>query len=86
MSTLPSIGSLFHDLAGAVPDASPARSKPVKAGSGFWARMMGAIMLAREAQAKREINRYLARQPDRMLYDIGLTDSEIAELRDQNNY
>lgn len=52
-------------------------------GAGFLARVLAAIATAREAQANREANRYLARQPDRLLRDIGLDEREIADLRRQ---
>ena len=48
---------------------------------GFFGRVFNAIVHAREMQAQREVDRYLARQPDRMLKDIGLADGDIAELR-----
>ena len=50
-------------------------------GHGIVARILGTIVKAREAQAQREVNRYLARQPDRLLRDMGLDDTEIAILR-----
>ena len=50
-------------------------------GAGMVGRILGAIRKAREAQAQREVNRYLARQPDRLLRDIGLDSGDIAELR-----
>ena len=63
--------------------ASPAGSvrKP-----GLFARFMASVVKAREAQAEREVNRYLARQPDRLLLDIGLDHRAIAELRYQHPY
>jgi len=50
-------------------------------GGNFFTRVLNAIMSARELQAQREVDRYLARQPDRMLKDIGFDDAGIAELR-----
>ena len=71
--------SLFAgDLAGLIPVA---KRSEAQTGRGFGARIMAAIVTAREVQAQREINRYLARQPDRLLVDIGLDEAAIAELR-----
>lgn len=64
------------DLAG--PDAVPARTAR---GNGIFARILSAIVKAREVQAQRQVNRYLARQPDRLLRDIGFDETTIAELR-----
>lgn len=78
-----STSSLFAgDLAGPVA-VSERSDAPVQAlGSrGFGARILAAIVKAREIQAQREVNRYLARQPDRLLHDIGLDEAAIAELR-----
>ena len=64
------------------PSASPVN--PAKAGGGgLFARIMASIVNARVAQAQREANRYLARQPDRLLRDIGLNETEIADLKRQ---
>ena len=64
---------------------TPAAQYPaVQSGSGFWARVIIGITTAREMQAKRETNRFLARQTDRFLRDIGLDEVEIAELRRQD--
>ena len=71
-----STSSIF---AGNVPQ--PIFSKAPSRGSGFMGRVLNAIVHAREVQAQREVDRYLSRQPDRMLKDIGLGDGEIAELR-----
>lgn len=49
--------------------------------NGLIGRLFDAIAKARAAQARREVNRYLARQPDRLLHDMGLDDQAIAELR-----
>ena len=71
--------SLFAgDLAGSV-DVSERDTVP--AGRGFGGRFLAAVARARAVQAQREVNRYLARQPDRLLYDIGLDEAAIAELR-----
>ena len=53
--------------------------------NGFWARLVAGIVLAREAQARREVARYLSQRPDRYLRDIGLSDTEIADLRCQHH-
>ena len=58
-----------------------AHTSSIPATAGIWGRVMSAIVKARELQAQREINRYLARQPDRLLADIGLDATAIAELR-----
>lgn len=68
---------------GGIADTSETSSAAVKSSKGVVARVFAAILTAREAQAKREANRYLARQPDRLLRDIGLDDCEIANLRRQ---
>ena len=69
------------DLAG--PLAVPARvARDI--GNGPFARVFAALIKAREIQAQREVNRYLARQPDRLLRDIGLDETAIAELRWDN--
>jgi uncharacterized protein YjiS (DUF1127 family) len=49
--------------------------------SGIFARMFAALSKARQMQADREVEIYLARQPDRMLSDIGMSESEIQDLR-----
>ena len=64
---------------------SRAAAAPAKTG-GFWARFIAAFAKAREAQAKREVARYLAQRPDHYLRDIGMTEVEIAELRRQQQY
>ena len=69
------------DLAG--PLAVPARTAR-DTGNGIVARVFAAITKAREVQAQREVNRYLARQPDRLLRDIGLDEAAIADLRWKN--
>ena len=71
---------------GNMPEVVSTQAKPAKTGPGFWARALLAITKARELQAKRETNRFLARQPDRFLRDIGLDDTEIAELRRQDQF
>ena len=65
------------------PLAVPARATRDRS-NGLLARVFGAIAQAREIQAQREVNRYLARQPDRLLRDIGLDETAIAELRWKN--
>ena len=74
-----STSSLFAgDLAGL---AAVAERSEAPTGRGVGARILAAIANARVVQAQREVNRYLARQPDRLLHDIGLDESAIAELR-----
>ena len=70
-------------FAGEITDSTRTGSKATKAGGGVFTRVMAAIVAAREMQAKREAYRYLARQPDRLLRDIGLDQTEIASLRRQ---
>ena len=74
-----STSSLFAGVLAGRVDVSKRDAAP--AGRGLVGRIMAAIVKAREIQAQREVNRYLARQPDRLLYDIGLDDATIAELR-----
>ena len=68
---------------------SPTPANPAARGvapakpAGVWSRIISCIMAAREAQAKREVARYLSQRPDRYLRDIGLTETEITELRHQ---
>ena len=57
---------------------------PRATGNGLLSRLFNAIAKAREIQAQREVNRYLARQPDRLLRDIGLDETAISELRWKN--
>jgi uncharacterized protein YjiS (DUF1127 family) len=49
--------------------------------AGVFARLFAALTKARQIQAEREVAQYLARQPDRMLVDIGMTTAEIEDLR-----
>ena len=49
--------------------------------SGLWARILSSLAAAREAQAEREVSRYLSMRPDHVLRDIGMTEEEIADLR-----
>jgi uncharacterized protein YjiS (DUF1127 family) len=49
--------------------------------AGVFGRFFAAMTKAREVQAEREVARYLARQTDRMLLDIGMTPTEIEDLR-----
>ena len=69
-------------FSGVLPDTRSRRetARPA-ANGGFWARVAASIMKAREAQALRETNRYLARQSDRFLADIGYNETDIATLR-----
>ncbi len=64
----------------ALPTA-PAKAGNPQVGRGVLARIFNRVVQAREAHARREANRYLARQPDRLLRDIGLDETEIAKLR-----
>ena len=78
--------SYFHDNDLADADFSSTTNKSTTAvktapSTGFFARMFASIVRAREVQARHEANRYLARQPDRLLYDIGFDATEIADLR-----
>lgn len=73
--------STMSEILGFTADTTDAVSHAKPAGPGFWSRALAAIVTAREAQAKREANRFLARQSDRFLRDIGLSESEIQELR-----
>ncbi len=57
-------------------DSAVTRAKP-----GILSRFAAALSRSRQMQAEREVQRYLARQSDPVLHDIGLTDAEIAELR-----
>lgn len=79
--------SLFAELsldAGSI--ERPARSSATAGATpSFWGRILGAFKIAREIQATREVNRYLARQPDRLLRDIGLNDHDISELRHRHS-
>ncbi len=53
--------------------------------TGFFGRALSAIVKARQLQADREVENYLARQSDRMLRDIGMTDLDIEALRQKHN-
>jgi hypothetical protein len=64
------------DLAGSM--TSSARPST---GNGIFARFLAVLAKGRERQAEREVARYLARQPDRLLKDIGFDAAAIAELR-----
>ena len=55
-------------------------------GVSIWARLLSAIIRAREIQAEREVRRHLARRSDRELRDIGLTDAEIFRLHRERGY
>jgi len=70
-------------LAGKLSGLRTAEKAP--ATGGLLARALHAIAQAREIQAQREVNRYLARQSDRMLKDIGFDDAGIAELRTKHS-
>jgi uncharacterized protein YjiS (DUF1127 family) len=48
---------------------------------GFFSRLLARLIKAREAQAKRYVDGYLAGLPDRQLADLGYTRKEIDELR-----
>jgi uncharacterized protein YjiS (DUF1127 family) len=50
--------------------------------SGLLRRFFDALSRSRQMQADREVKHYLARQSNRTLHDIGMTDAEIADLRD----
>ncbi len=52
--------------------------------SGLWRRFFAAFSKARQMRADREVKHYLARQSDRTLQDIGMTDEEIADLRNKH--
>lgn len=69
---------------GSLPSITSTKPMTRPAGPGFWARVTAGIVKSREIQAKRETNRYLARQSDRFLLDIGLDQAEIANLRRQD--
>lgn len=73
--------STMSDFFGVTADTTLAGGHAKPVGGGFWAKAFKAIVAAREAQARREANRFLARQSDRFLHDIGLTESDILELR-----
>ena len=75
--------SYFHgnEVIGSDFKTSATAKRPTAAGQGLFARLLAGIVRAREAQARNEANRYLARQPDRLLLDIGLDATEIADLR-----
>jgi uncharacterized protein YjiS (DUF1127 family) len=49
--------------------------------AGVFGRFFAALTKARHVQAEREVSRYLSRQSDRMLADIGMTPAEIDDLR-----
>jgi hypothetical protein len=51
---------------------------------GVIGRFFAALSRARQLQADREVETYLARQSDRMLGDIGMTDAEIKDLRQRH--
>ena len=61
--------------------ASDVRTVPK---SGLWRRFFAALSKARQMQADRNVKQYLARQSDRTLQDIGMTDEEIADLRSKH--
>lgn len=76
--------STMSDFFGFTADTTLTDSRERPAGGAFWARAFSSIIAAREAQAKREANRFLARQSDRFLQDIGMSESEILDLRRDN--
>jgi uncharacterized protein YjiS (DUF1127 family) len=51
---------------------------------GVVGRFFAALSCARQLQADREVEIYLARQSDRMLHDIGMTDADIQDLRQRH--
>ncbi len=57
-----------------------------EAKSGFFGRLIRAMGEARQRQADREVEMYLARQPSRMLEDIGLSQTEIDALRSKHGH
>ncbi len=73
--------STMSEYLGFTADTTLADGRTRQTGGGFWARAMAAIAAAREVQAKREANRFLARQSDRFLRDIGMSEGEIFKLR-----
>ena len=77
--------SITTMFSGALPHKT-AVTKPRTTGAGVWARAIAGITKAREVQAKRETNRFLARQPDRFLRDIGLNETEILDLRRRDTF
>ena len=77
--------SITTMFSGALPHKT-VDTKPTSVGAGIWARAIAGITKAREIQAKRETNRFLARQPDRFLRDIGLDETEILDLRRRDTY
>jgi uncharacterized protein YjiS (DUF1127 family) len=52
--------------------------------SGIFGRFFAALSKARQLQADREVEVYLARQPDRMLRDIGMSEAEIQDMRQRH--
>jgi uncharacterized protein YjiS (DUF1127 family) len=53
--------------------------------AGIFGRFFAALSKARQLQADREVEIYLARQPDRVLHDIGMSDADIQELRQRHD-
>jgi uncharacterized protein YjiS (DUF1127 family) len=52
--------------------------------AGIFGRFFAALSKARQLQADREVEVYLARQSDRTLHDIGMTDADILALRQRH--
>jgi hypothetical protein len=56
---------------------------PVEKRAGFFKRALEAVIAARQAEACRQIAGFLASQSDARLKDLGFTDAQIREVRQQ---
>lgn len=73
--------STISNSFGLTGDTTLAEARVTPAGGGFWVKLYKAFIAAREEQGMREANRFLARQSDRFLQDIGMSEKEIVKLR-----
>jgi uncharacterized protein YjiS (DUF1127 family) len=56
---------------------------PAEKRAGFFRRALEAVIAARQAEACRQVAGFLANQSDARLKDLGFTDAQIREVRQQ---